>query len=148
MKTTAEAAVRPVTELDITEITRIDEKIRGHYHPEEWETRIRYYIRRDAEGSLVAECDGKVVGFMLGEVRSGEFGLSEPTGWIEVMGIDPDYQGRAVGTRLAEQMLSHFRRRGATVVRTLVGDEMKPIRSFFESLGFEPAPMRALFKRL
>ena len=71
------------------------------YRPEVWERRIGYYLRRDPEASVVAEADGKVVGFMLGEVRSGEFGLEEPTGWIEVLGVDPGAPRQAVGRRMA-----------------------------------------------
>src|SRR6266513_3161521 len=74
--------IRPMTELDIEGITRIDERITKQYRPEVWEQRVGYYIRRDADSSQVAEVGGKVAGFMMGEVRGGEFGLEEPTGWI------------------------------------------------------------------
>jgi len=134
--------VRPVDELDIDAITGIDEKIGGRYRPEVWETRIGYYLRRDPDSSVVAESDGRVVGFMLGEVRSGEFGLDEPTGWIEVLGVDPAHRGQAVGRRMAEAMFEHFRELGARSVRTLVDGEMEEIGSFFGSLGFQPSRLR------
>ena len=140
--------IRPLDELDISEIAGIDERISGEYRPEVWEDRAAYYIRRDPDGCLVAESGGRVVGFMLGEVRSGEFGLEEPTGWIEVLGVDPDFRGRAAGRRLAETMLEHFRARGATSVRTLVDEEMEDVRSFFASLGFEPSSLRPFVKPL
>src|SRR5688572_5079374 len=120
--TATEVAIRPVDELDIEEIAAIDEGIGGRYRPEVWEKRIFYYLRRDPEGSFVATAGGRVVGFMLGEVRSGEFGMEEPTGWIEVLGVDPAFQGRAVGRRLAAAMLDHFRAQGAQRVRTLVDE--------------------------
>ncbi len=140
--------IRPLDELDISEIAGIDERISGEYRPEVWEDRAAYYIRRDPDGCLVAESGGRVVGFMLGEVRSGEFGLEEPTGWIEVLGVDPDFRGRAAGRRLAETMLEHFRSRGATSVRTLVDEQMEDVRSFFASLGFEPSSLRPFVKPL
>lgn len=145
--------IRPLDELDVTGIAAIDEKIGGAYRPEVWEGRCGYYIRRDPEGSFVAEAGGaggdqRIVGFMLGEVRSGEFGLEEPTGWIEVLGVDPDYRGRAVGRRLADAMLGRFRSRGATRVQTLVDEEREDIRSFFASLGFEPSTLRPFGRRL
>lgn len=149
-------AIRPLDELDVSGIAAIDEKIGGAYRPEVWEGRCGYYIRRDPEGSFVAEAgaedgdggDGRIVGFMLGEVRSGEFGLEEPTGWIEVLGVDPDYRGKAVGRRLADAMLDHFRERGATRVQTLVDEDREDIRSFFSSLGFEPSTLRPFGRRL
>ncbi len=138
-----EVTIRPADELDIGDIVAIDEKIGGRYRPEVWERRLGYYIRRDPDASVVAVAgDGRVVGFMLGEVKSGEFGLEEATGWIEVLGVDPDARGRSVGRRMAEAVLDHFRDQGATRVRTLVDEgEMGDIAGFFRSLGFEPAPL-------
>lgn len=139
----SEVKIRALDELDIQDVTTIDEKIGGAYRPEEWERRISYYLRRDPDGPVAAEADGRVVGFMLGEVRSGEFGLEEPTGWIEVLGVDPDFRGGGVGKKLAKAMLAHFRELGATSVRTFVDDERDDICRFFESLGFEPASLRS-----
>jgi ribosomal protein S18 acetylase RimI-like enzyme len=146
--TATEVRIRPLDELDIEEIAAIDEKIGGRYRPDVWERRVFYYIRRDPEGSFVAESDGRVVGFLLGEVRSGEFGMEEPTGWVEVLGVDPECRGRAVGRRLAEAMWRRFRERGVGVVRTLVAEDMPEIEGFFRALGFSPVPMRALALRL
>jgi len=146
--TSTEVRIRPMDELDISDIVAIDEKISGEYRPDVWETRAAYYLRRDPDGSLVAEADGTVVGFMLGEVRSGEFGLDETTGWIDQLGVDPDFRGQAVGRRLAESMLDHFRSRQAVSVRTLVDEQMEGIRSFFTSLGFEPASLRPFVRKL
>jgi ribosomal protein S18 acetylase RimI-like enzyme len=146
---TPEIRIRPLDELDISDIVAVDEKIGGRYRPEVWERQIGYYLRRDPDASFVAEAGGKVVGFMLGEVRSGEFGLEEPTGWIEVLGVDPDHRGKAIGRRLAEAVLEHFRQRGAHAVRTLV-DETKQddVRGFFSSLGFAPSSLRPFVKTL
>jgi len=140
--------VRPLDELDIDSIVDIDEKIGGRYRPEVWERRIGYYLRRDPESSVVAEGDGKVVGFMLGEVRSGEFGLEEPTGWIEVLGVDPARHGQGIGRRMAEAMFTHFRALGAQHVRTLVDGEMEEIGRFFGALGFTPSRLRPFERSL
>jgi ribosomal protein S18 acetylase RimI-like enzyme len=149
IETTPGVRIRPLDELDISDIVAIDEKISGRYRPEAWERQIGYYLRRDPESSVVAEVDGKVAGFMLGEVRSGEFGLEEPTGWIEVLGVDPAYRGKAIGRNLAEAILEHFRRRGAHSVRTLVDEETQAdIRRFFSALGFEPSTLRPFVKAL
>lgn len=145
---TSELRIRPLDELDIDAVTRIDEKIGGNYRPEVWERRVGYYLRRDPEASVVAEDDGHVVGFMFGEVRSGDFGLEEPTGWIEVLGVDPDCRGRAAGRSMAEVMLDHFRRQGARRVHTLVDEDMADLTKFFTSLGFEPASLRPFVKAL
>jgi ribosomal protein S18 acetylase RimI-like enzyme len=140
--------VRPVEDADLGEIVALDEKISGQYRPGVWERRLGYYMRRDPEASMVAVADGRVLGFMFGEVRSGEFGLEEPTGWIEVVGVDPAARGRSIGRQLADRMLLHFRGKGATTVRTLVEGGMDEIAGFFSSIGFEPAALRSFQKTL
>ena len=100
--------VRGLDTIDIGAVVAIDESISGSYRPDTWEVRIGYYLRRDPDAALVAEVDGKVVGFMLGEVRAGEFGLEEPTGWVEVLGVDPDQRRKSIGRLLAEAMLVAF----------------------------------------
>jgi len=148
MATKPNVQVRILDTVDIGAVTELDEKITGRYRPDEWERRIGYYLRRDPDAALVAEIGGEVVGFMLGEVRAGEFGLEEPTGWIEVLGVDPERRGAQVGRRLAEALLDHFRGEGATSVRTLVDQTMPDVAGFFASLGFEPAPLLPFVKRL
>ena len=146
--TTPDVQLRQLDTVDIGAVTAIDEKITGRYRPDDWERRIGYYLRRDPEAALVAEIDGEVVGFMFGDVRAGEFGLEEPTGWIEVLGVDPERRGAAIGRRLAEALLEHFRGKGATTVRTLVDETMDGIAGFFVSLGFEPASLKPFVRPL
>jgi hypothetical protein len=83
MPVQAQAKVRPLDELDIGAIVKIDERITGIYRPEIWEQRVGYYLRRDPESSQVAEIDGRVVGFMLGRRPRRGIGIEEPSGWIE-----------------------------------------------------------------
>ena len=139
-----ELDIHPVDELAVGGIAALDEKISGTYSPEVWEQRVMYYIRRDPEGSFVAEAAGEVVGFIFGEVRSGEFGLEQPTGWIEVVAVDPDCRGQAVGRKLADALLGRFRELGVARVNTLVSQEMEELTQFFSSLGFENSDLRSL----
>lgn len=144
----ADPKIRPVTELDIEAICKIDERITGKYRPDVWEDRVIYYIRRDPDSSQVAEAGGRVVGFMLGEVRGGEFGLEEPTGWVEFFGVDPQAREKGVGRALVETLLASFKRKGAHVARTMVRSEDTEIDAFIRRMGFAPAPVTALEKRL
>ena len=142
------ARVRPLDELDIGAIVKIDERITGTYRPEFWEQRVGYYLRRDPDSSQVAEMGGKVVGFMLGDIRAGEFGLEEPSGWIERFGIDPEHRGRDLGKQMFEAITEHFREAGATTVRTLVDGKDAGVTGFLRALGFAPSPLQALEIRL
>ena len=136
--------IRPLDELDIGSIVKIDERITGIYRPEVWEQRAGYYLRRDPDASQVAEVDGKVVGFMLGELRAGEFGLEEPSGWIERFGIDPDQRGKDLGKQMFGAMCRHFKERGAVMIRTLVDRKETGVTGFLDALGFKPSPLQAL----
>ena len=137
-----------MTELDIDAICRIDEKVTGRYRPEVWERRVVYYIRRDPDSSQIAESAGKVVGFMLGEVRGGEFGLEEPTGWVEFMGVLPDARGKDIGRRLLDALLGHFRAKGAQLARTIVAQQDAEIASFLKAVGFSAAALAAYERKL
>lgn len=143
-----EICIRSLSELDIARIVAIDERLSGVYRPDVWERRIMYYLRRDPEASRVAELGGKVVGFMLSDLRGGEFGLEETSGWIERFGVDPDYQGRSIGRRLFEAVVGHLKQRGATAVRTLVDQKDSDLASFLRAVGFENASLTALEMRL
>ena len=140
--------VRPLDELDLGAVTKIDERISGQYRPEVWEQRVAYYLRRDPEASKVIEKDGSVVGFMMADVREGEFGLEEPSGWIERFGIDPDHRGRDLGKQMFDAVTSHFREQGIGTVRTLVDTDEKAIAGFLSALGFEPSKLQALEMKL
>lgn len=145
---TTAVRIRPLDELDITGIARIDERISGIYRPEVWETRVMYYTRRDPGASQVAEIEGKVVGFMMGDLRAGEFGLDDVSGWIERFGIDPDHRGQDLGRKLFDAIRAHFVAEGATSVRTMVDTNDGVVGGFLKAIGFQPAPMQALEIRL
>lgn len=148
MTSAEEIRIRPLSELDISRIVSIDERLTGLYRPDVWERRVGYYLRRDPDACPVAEHQGSVVGFMFSDVRGGEFGLEETTGWIERFGVDPDFQGRSIGRRLFEAVLESMGRRDVAVIRTLVDRKDSDLASFLRAVGFENAPLQALERRV
>ena len=141
--------IRPLNELDVARIVSIDERLTGVYRPEVWERRVMYYIRRNPDLCQVAEVGGKVVGFMLSDLRGGEFGLEETSGWIERFGVDPDFQGRSLGRRLFETVAAQLKAAGATTLRTLVDEKNDAdLASFLRALGFKDAALTSLEMRV
>lgn len=140
--------IRPLADTDIEAITRIDEKVGGTYRPDFWETRVAYYLRRDPENSRVAEIGGDVVGFMLGDMRGGEFGLEETSGWIERFGVDPAQRGKGIARRMFDDLAVHFRASGAKSLRTFVDATQDDNAKFLAALGFGPSRLTALEKTL
>ena len=50
--------------------------------------------------SLVAEHEGKVVGYMISYILSGGFGIDKGA-WIAMLGVDPKHMGQGIGKSLA-----------------------------------------------
>jgi len=143
-----EITIRPLADVDIDAITRIDEKVTGTYRPDFWENRVAYYLRRDPEASRVAELGGRVVGFMLADLRGGEFGLEETSGWIERFGVDPEARGKGIGRKLFDALAEHFKAAGAHTLRTFVDTRQKETATFLEAVGFGPSALTALEQKL
>jgi GNAT superfamily N-acetyltransferase len=147
--------VRPLSLENIKDIVRIEERIEGELgiineeRMEYLKEATRYNIERsDPMMSLGAELDGNIVGFIIGEIRIWEFGIGEKTGWIRILGVDPDFQGRGIGRKLGEALLEHFERRGIKRVRTMAEWYTGDLISFFKSLGFNMLNMIPLEKEL
>lgn len=95
----------------------------------------------------VAEVNGRVVGFMIGEIRSWEF-RQPPTGWITALAIDPNVRRQGIARRLLAEVLDYFRERGLENVRTMVAWADGEVLSFFTAMGFDRGPFIELEKKL
>jgi GNAT superfamily N-acetyltransferase len=121
--------------MDIEAILEIDGKITGQPSAQAWEARLAACIGRDPRGCLAAEVGGRVVGFVLGELRGWEFNIPL-CGWIDVMGVDPDFQGQGVGRRLLGELLGYFREAGIGEVNALINWNEAGLVEYFRSMGF------------
>lgn len=153
--TSATATVRLLTRDDLEEILKIEQRIEGDRHFSEnerleymKETAVYHLEHGDPLMNLGAVVEGRLVGFVLAEMRLWEFGRSERTGWIKILGIDPAFQGRGVGRRLGETLLDHFKRKKIRKVRTLVDWYEGDLISYFKSMGFNILNMIPLEKEL
>jgi GNAT superfamily N-acetyltransferase len=140
--TRAAIAARPVEPSDLEAIIRIDEKLGGQVRKEYWQKRLELALLRPPWMSLVAETDGRLVGFLFGWVGESEFGITEPTGWIDLIGVDPPYRGRGVGQALVDQFVASGRElRAIGKVATLIDLAQPDVREFFLRRGFHHGPM-------
>ncbi len=140
---------------DLDEILRIAEKIERNNNSEKAErmaslkeTAVYQLEYGDPLLNLGAEIDGKLTGFIFGEVKFWEFGRGEKTGWIKVLGVDQDFQGMGVGHKLGETLLGHFKKMNVKKVRTLVDWYEGDLISYFKSLGFNMLGMLPLEKEI
>jgi len=139
--------IRSLTCADIDDIVAIDKKVTGEAKPDYWHRKLEAYLG-NPDTCIAAVLDGKVVGFILGHVKGGEFGSSDGTGWIELMGVDPQYKQQGIGTLLYECIEQYFRQVGVTKVYTLVtwNDRTGILLHYFDNLGFKRADFIALEK--
>lgn len=85
---------------------------------------------------LAAPVGDRLGGFLVAEARGVEFGEEEPVGWVEVVGVDPEFQGQGIGRALGKEALRRLRRRGVRRVKTLVRWDAGEMIAYFETLGF------------
>jgi len=132
------AIVRPAVPDDAPAIAAIDAEHTGVEKILHWQGLLTSC--RDNGGlALVAEFEGDVVAYIVGEVRAWEFG-SPPTGWIYAVGVAPRSQGQAVGRRLVDAARKHFADLGVSSLRTMVRRENVELLRFFRSSGFVAGP--------
>jgi len=82
------------------------------------------------DGFLVAEAEGKVVGYVIGVLRWGA------TGHILAIAIDPPYQRQGIASALMEHVIDRLRARGAKLVRLEVRKSNAGAQQFYSKLGF------------
>lgn len=134
--------IRPVDLADLDAIVRIDEKLLGQARKDYWQTRLEIAALRPPWMSLVAETDGRLVGFLFGWVGESEFGIPVRTGWIDLIGVDPAYRGRGVARALVERFVDSGRQlRAIQKVATLIDLRQADVREFFLRLGLVHGPM-------
>jgi len=151
----ADVTIRFLGMDDLDDILRIQQKLVGDQqteNPEKLltlkETTVYHLQHGDPLMNLGAEIDGKLVGFLIGDIRRWEFGRSEMIGWILILGVDREYHGMGVGRKLGDTLFDHFRKKNVRKVQTLVEWHDGELISFFKSLGFSWLPMLPLEKEL
>ena len=137
--------VRPVRRADLDQVIDIDATVTGLEKRKYWASVYRRYgSGQHAERQfLVALAKGRVVGFIIGEIRDWEFG-SPPCGWVFAIDVDPRARLAGVGSRLLQAISDHFRRAGVGKLRTLLALDNTLIMSFFRSQGMMAGPLISL----
>jgi GNAT superfamily N-acetyltransferase len=137
-----DVTVRPLEPSDVDAIVAIDEKLSGHTRKDYWRRRLEIASLRPPWMSVVAETDGRLAGFLLGWVGESEFGIAEPTGWVDLIGVDPAYRGRGVARALLDRFVESGRElRALGRVATLIDLGQEDVREFFLRQGFQPGRM-------
>lgn len=142
--------IRIMKKGDIDAIVDIDAVALG-------EKRTEYYERKCALAldesnqlvtSLVAEYNGKVIGFIMGNIYLGEFGIPEASASLDTIGVAPDYQKQGVALGLMKQFITNAKKAHVEDIYALVNWNDWDMLKFFERSGFVPSKAMKLELKL
>lgn len=127
--------IRTAQASDLPAISALDRRETGVDKPDYWQEMLA-----PERVFMVAETDtGALAGFIAGEIRAWEFG-QPAAGWVFAIQIDPRLRLKGVGTELFEAIVTRFKAKGVTRVRTLVDRKDHLILSFFRAQGMVAGP--------
>ena len=101
---------------------RVDPQIpesRARHSRREW---VRNGFKGRAEAIYVAESENQLVGFALLQSKAG----AEKIGEIELIAVDPAFQGRGIGKALVAEAIRHYQGKTAEIQ---VGTQAKNLPS-------------------
>ena len=127
---------------DFDAVVGIDEKVLKGSRPEYYEMKFdKLFNSNDyLPASLVAEeADGRVVGFVMGEIYMGEYGIFREGATLDTIGVDPDYQHKGIGEQLINEFMDHLKKVGVQKVTTLVDWNDSKLIHFFSANHFSPS---------
>ena len=127
---------------DFDAVVGIDEKVLKASRPEYYEMKFeKLFKSKDyLPTSLVAEEeDGTVVGFVMGELFMGEYGIFQEEATLDTIGVDPDYQHKGIGKLLINEFMEHVRTLGVQKINTLVDWNDSKLIHFFSANQFSPS---------
>jgi GNAT superfamily N-acetyltransferase len=105
---------------------------------------VRSSCSSDERDVFVAVVDERTVGFVAVALNA----FHERMGWIEIIGVDPDYQRRGIGSRLTEFAIDHMRTHGMDIAVVETGGDPghAPARAAYEAASFTTLPITRYFR--
>jgi len=93
---------------------------------------------RDRTAVLVAQLDGRAVGFLAYELN-----VRDRVGDVVLLAVDPDYQNMGIGTELNKAALDRMKAAGMIMARVETGGDPShaPARRCYEKAGYRALPI-------
>jgi ribosomal protein S18 acetylase RimI-like enzyme len=136
---------------DTSAVIELDGRVLGKPRAEYFERRLAALEHTDTGHHLiflVADSRDEILGFVMGTLTSGEFGLAQVTAIIDSIVVHPHYRRQHIGQQLIESFLSQSTRLGAKAAYTLVQWENWELLKVFHALGFALASTIPLERRI
>jgi GNAT superfamily N-acetyltransferase len=127
--------IRQMDEEDVEGILEIERESRGGHRAATYAPVPDSCIGGEIDSSIVAEEDGRVVGFVLGRIVRSPLELRN-IAWIELIGVLPPYHRRGIGRKMVEAWMERCRKKGISRVHIMVNWRDWWMLAFAEALGF------------
>ena len=127
---------------DFDAVVGIDEKVLKAPRLEYYEMKFEKLFKSSdyLPTSLVAEDeDGTIVGFVMGVLYMGEYGIFREEATLDTIGVDPSYQHRGIGNQLIDEFMDHLKKLGVQKISTLVDWNDSKLIHFFSANQFSPS---------
>jgi len=149
-KEKAEVKIREMAEIDLAKVYAVDRLLFGEERTPTWPFSFESYYRvYNPEIRFVAELGNEIVGFIVGNIVEEEHNQSVTSlrhtlsdfnrhrwvGWIDMLGINPKYQGKAIGRGLVDAFHAECTRKDA-VMRGVARESDERLKGFLEAMGF------------
>lgn len=91
---------------------------------------IEKKVARDPDLFLVAECDNKIIGSVIG-------GYDGRRGLIYHLAVNATFRGQGIGTRLMEEVESRLRDKGCLKCYLLVASDNTDVEPYYQQRGWQ-----------
>ena len=133
--------IRVMKREDIDAIVDIDARILGERRPDYYERKCALALDQSNQIviSQVAQHEDQVIGFVMGNVYVGEFGIPEATATLDTLGVHPDYQGQGIARELIKQFITNLKKAQVEYIYGLADWNDWDMLRFLEKSGFIPS---------
>jgi ribosomal protein S18 acetylase RimI-like enzyme len=132
---------------DLGAIIDLDARIVGYTRADFWRDMFRQKATSATLCVVVAKRSGKIVGYVLGEIRS--WPVRAPIcGWLYAIGVQKEHRQQKVATALMTELISRFKKNGVGAIRTMIDIDDHLLMSFLRSFGMTAGPFVELELRV
>jgi len=132
--------IRQLGEGDLPALIALDAKASGRPRRAFLTEKFAACVRQPGlNTSLAAEADGRLVGFLMGHVFFGEFGVPMSRAVLDVIGVQPEFRRAGAARALVTQYAKNVIGLRVEALDTLVAWDRFDLLGFFKNLGFRPS---------
>ncbi|MHC4224459.1 MAG: GNAT family acetyltransferase [Planctomycetota bacterium] len=90
---------------------------------------------------LVGEVEGRIAAVVMA-------GYEGRRGWINYLGVHPEFQGRGYGRRIMEEAEARLRALGCPKINVQIREKNRAVVAFYEHLGYATEALVSMGKRI